>query len=179
MAMSTAWLGFYSQPLSDGVEFLPKTPGIYALYDRVHRKFYVGAAEDSMYKRACDHRRALRQRRHPNRLLNQMLQGDGEVDCFFFVLQEVPLEGPRTWAWKTALWRLELWWAINLRAVDEEGGYNQEAGHVRTPSWRLRDQMNFLCRSGQLSLLGHVPDELPIRPSLAHSWTRGLKGLLR
>lgn len=165
------WIDRFRHPLTDGVEFLPKVPGIYAIYDRSRRKFYVGAARDSIYKRGLDHRRAFRARNHPNPRMNRIVKEGHALDFFIFVLQKFPNDGDVMWKYRLNL--LELIWAIELRAVDEEGGYNQEAGHVRTPSWRLRE-CELRLGPNRFAYLPGVHPQDAIRTVLVDSWVRGL-----
>ena len=68
--------------------------------------------------------------------------------------------------------QLETWWAVQLKAHDEQFGYNADAGGLRTKGARLRDRERKLMRfnSGKYELLPWVNLYDPIHPILLNSW---------
>ncbi len=97
-----------------GLTHLPLTSGIYAVRNKVNGKSYVGSAR-SVRKRASDHRKCLRGRRHVNRHLQAAWTKYGEESFEFVLLQRCT---------ESKLVVREQFWIDISKAADGRFGYN-------------------------------------------------------
>ena len=160
----------FHQAREDGVDFLPKSAGMYCLLNRINGKRYVGQAAN-IYKRCQQHRSELREGMASNLLMRRDAALHG-MDAFFFVLR---LDGVADLARPRQMDKIEVWFVIQFRSHDERLGYNLEAGHHRTTGAMFRDRERKLMRgnSRKYALLPGVDMYDPIHPALLSSWVRG------
>lgn len=154
----------------DGVDSLPRSPGVYGILNRINHKLYIGQAKNIL-SRCVLHRNELRRGIASNMLMRRDAELNG-IDPFFWVLQldENADLGP-----PNMIDRMEVWWVIQFRAHDERWGYNLEAGHRRTTGALFRDRERKLMRSKsrKYELLDGVHMYDPIHPELLSTWVRG------
>jgi hypothetical protein len=159
-------------PLVDGVDWLPDSPGIYFVINRANGKRYVGQAGKSIYRRCLQHRAELRVGNESNTLLRRDAARFGR-DAFFFVAPR--LDGMGQAGRTQGLDLLEIWFAVQLGANDEQQGYVLGAGHHPTRSTRFRERERKLLRpkSRKYALLAGVDIFDAIHPALLRSWVPG------
>lgn len=159
-------------PPVDGIDFLPKTPGVYAMLNRATRMVNIGQAEN-IHRRCVMHRSQLRAGTAPNLRMRRDAARYGTDDYFFFTLEELVI-GPDTKI-KRELNRLELWWVVQFQAHVEQFGYVAEAGRCRTRGARFRDREKKLMRpnSQKYELLPGIDPYDPIQQALLDSWVPG------
>src|SRR5665647_93242 len=162
----------FRTPPSDGINFLPKKAGIYAMLNRVTRMVNIGQARNLRWRCAL-HRSQLRAGTETNLRMRRDAKRYG-ADVYFYYVLEVLEIGPDTNV-KRELNKLEIWWAVQLQAHDERYGYISEAGHHRTRGARFRDRERKLMRrnSEKYELLPGVDMYDPIDPVLLASWVPG------
>lgn len=176
------WLRTYRRRPTHGLNDLPKVPGIYAIYDRANRKFYIGWARRSIYRRCRKHYGQIMRGVPESPLMRGVLERGGTIDPFFFVLEPIPYDPALGNVRFTFLLnRREAFFSRQFRAFDEECGYMLRAGGLDTPSKRLRKWEEFVsgCRwfgdewEPGFQYLEGVNSEDPIRSVLVDSWIRG------
>ncbi|MFZ3084940.1 hypothetical protein [Rhodoferax ferrireducens] len=162
----------FRTPPVDGIEFLPKTPGVYAMLNRATRMVNIGQAEN-IHRRCVMHRSQLRAGTAPNLRMRRDAKRYGADAYSYFTLEELVI-GPNTKI-KRELNRLELWWVVQFQAHVEQFGYVAEAGRCRTRGARFRDRERKLMRpsSGKYQLLPRVDLCDPIQQALLDSWVPG------
>lgn len=158
----------FHQAREDGVDFLPKSAGLYCILNRINGKLYVGQAAN-IYKRCQQHRNELRRGMASNFRMRRDANLHG-IDPFFFVLR---LDGVADLA--RQMNKIEIWFVVQFRSHDERYGYNLEAGRHRTTGALFRDRERKLMRgnSRKYSLLPGVDMYDPIDPALLSTWVRG------
>lgn len=162
----------FQQAPVDGIDFLPRSPGLYCILNRVSGKRYVGQATKSLYQRCVKHRNELGLGLASNMLLRRDALVHGADAFFFFVLHlESNADTPR----QSQLDNIEVWFAVQLCTHDERYGYNLEVGHHRTRAARFRDRERKMMRrnSGKYALLPGVDMYDPINPDLLRTWFPG------
>lgn len=153
----------------DGVDYIPKVPGVYCVINRVSGHRYVGCSATSMWARVRSHRSALRSGEAPNMLMRKHVAIYGPDAFFYFALQEHARDEKPFW--RSRLEKMELWWTIHLAAHDERYGYNSEAGHIRTPAAGFREvERRLMGPYVQYQLLPGVDRYDPIHPLLLETW---------
>lgn len=162
----------FDQTPGDGIEHLPDVPGVYCIINRVSGHRYVGCTVKSILKRAREHRSEMRRGVPSNMLMRKHLQQYGIGAFFFFVLQEYPDDGTKTW--RGYLHGSEFWWVLHMASHDERYGYNSEAGHIRTPAALFRDYERRLMWGSRpiYQLLPGVDRYDPIHPDILTTWCR-------
>lgn len=162
----------FKTPVSDGIALLPKKPGIYAMLNRVTRKYNIGQSWN-MYKRCVVHRNQLITGCAANMRMRRDAEIFGADVYFYFALELIELGARHTV--KLQLNQLEIWWVVQLQAHDERFGYVSEAGHHRTLAARFRERERKLLRqsSGKYELLANVDINDPIAHELLMSWIPG------
>ncbi len=162
----------FAQTIIDGVDLLPKRPGLYCILNRVNGKRYVGEASKSLYQRCMQHRAEFKNGRPSSMLLRRDLLAFGADAFFFFALR---VDGLSQEEDKRQGFMTEIWFAVQLRSHDERYGYNLEVGHHRTRAARFRDRERKLMRrnSWKYELLPGVDLYDPIASSLLQTWVSG------
>lgn len=163
---------FY-RPQSDGIEYLPDTPGVYCILNRANGRWYVGRTLKSIRQRCRLHRNALRKGEGGNWAMQRDCKVHG-VDAFFFMAPDFDLSAEvRRDEWEMD--KIEVWLVRQLRAYDEQYGYNSEAGHRRTKAAQYRDRERKLLKGKRqrYELLPGVDLREPINPTLLASWVPG------
>ena len=89
--------------------------GVYAVYNSISCKFYVGSSARSLVDRWAEHRRTLRDGKHKNRYLQAAWNKHGEASFTFYVLQRCHPD---------KCVEAEQIWIDNLKAADRRFGYN-------------------------------------------------------
>lgn len=162
----------YSDSAVCDVGNLPDDLGIYAVIDLLTLLLYVGRG--NIRKRWRGHFSELKRGRPSNFLMRRFLDTRESTRFAMIPLQLYPYDGDRLWGYRFR--NLELQWAIELGAYDEERGFNLEAGNVRTPGSRFREAERRLAkRANYFSIRegnGHPYD--PIPTALLRSWVQGL-----
>lgn len=162
----------FEGPMVDGIDFLPRCPGVYCIENRVNGKRYVGLATVDVHWRCVLHRTELRNGNSANMLLRRDVAVYGADPFFFFALHIAGSDGHVK---LNDLEGAELWFMIQFRSHDEHHGYNFEAVHQRTRAARFRDRERKLMRrnSGKYALLPGVREYDAINPELLSSWIPG------
>jgi hypothetical protein len=162
----------FATPFVDGVALLPKSPGVYGMWNRIARMWNIGQSEN-MHQRCSLHRSHMRAGSADNMRVGRDVKSHGAHAFFYYVLElvTVPAEGNL----KFELNQRELWWVVQLQAHDERYGYNLEAGGYRTLGARFRDRERKLMRrnSGKYCLLPWVEMYAPINMVMLASWVPG------
>lgn len=151
---------------------LPDRPGIYLILNRHNGRRWVGMAGRSLSERAKQHRRALNSGRAPAGRMGEDLAQYGP-DAFVFLVLEVNREACRPGSGQ--LRSRERWWAQHLHALDQQQGYNLEAGGLRSPASLFRDcerKLQQASRPKYCQLPGVQPAD-PIDPRLLQAWMNG------
>ena len=162
----------FDAPTVDGIDLLPRCPGIYAIENRINGKRYVGLATVDVHWRCVLHRTELRRGTPANMLLRREVAIHG-ADAFFFFALHIAEGDDRL---KPAdLEGAELWFMIQFRSHDERFGYNFEAVHQRTRAARFRDRERKLMRRNSLkyAFLPGVSEFDLINRELVGSWVPG------
>ena len=170
--MGSVFEDVFQTPSVDGIDLLPKTAGIYAMLNRITRKWNIGQSQDIRLR--CQlHRAQLRAGTASNLRIRRDVEIHG-ADAFFFLALELVTD--RTGSdLKHTLDQLETWWVWQLKAHVEQHGYVLEAGHCRTKGSRFRDRETKLMRdnSRKYHLLPGVDLYDAIDPVLLASWVPG------
>lgn len=151
---------------------LPELPGIYLILNRHNGRRWVGMAGRSLRERAKQHRRALNSGRAPAGRIGEDLSQYGP-DAFVFLVLEVNRGACRPGAGH--LRSREQWWAQHLHALDQQQGYNLEAGGLRSPASLFRDcerKLQQASRPKYCQLPG-VQLADPVDPRLLLAWMNG------
>lgn len=161
----------YLRPPGDGLEELPECPGIYAVFNRVTKRFYVGRAIN-IRRRCLQHRNSLR-RTYPGCRMGQDATQHGVQSFVFFALQTLQLQsGEEDIA--ARLEANEARWIIDLGSHTEQHGYNKMIGGAWTIAARFRDHERKLLRRGiRYVLLPWADMGDMINPELIRSWVEG------
>jgi hypothetical protein len=156
----------------DGIHLLPNQAGIYGILNRCNGRRWVGLAGTSIRARALAHRRFFRSPSGPEVPILRDLRLHGPNAFIFLVLELRPDDKDSNH--RAVLKARELWWAQQLLTLDERTGYNLEAGGLRSPASRFREQERKLMRSnsGRYELLPGVDPSNPINSGLLESWQR-------
>jgi group I intron endonuclease len=159
-------------PPVDGIELLPRVPGIYCQMNRLTRQCNIGQSIN-IQQRCVQHGRELRTGTASNMRIRRDAERYG-ADVFFFFVLEVLVVTTNTRV-KRDLNLLELFWVRQFQSHDERYGYNAEAGGYRTKSARFRDRERKLMRrnSEKYELLPRVDMYDLINPELLNSWVPG------
>ena len=161
----------YLRPPGDGLAELPECPGIYAVFNRITRRFYVGRAIN-IRTRCVQHRSSLRHPR-PGCRMGQDAKRHG-IDSFLFVaLQVMQLQGVEADI-AAQLEANEVKWIIDLESHTEEHGYNKMIGRAWTLAARFRDHERKLLRRGiRFMPLPWADMGDMLNPELIRSWVEG------
>jgi len=154
----------------DGIDLLPECPGVYAIFNRVTKRFYVGQARN-VRKRCMSHKSQLKRQQSGCRMgLDAKQHGAGSF--IYLMLQTFPPDqSPIT---RTLLEAHESKWIIALGSHKEQHGYNKTIGGAWTIAARFRDQERKLLRRGiRYMILPWVDVEDMINPELIRSWVDG------
>ena len=156
----------------DGVDFLPRSPGVYCIQNRVNGRRYVGLAGTDIHWRCLLHRAELRKGISSNMLMRRDVALHSADAFFFYALQ---FDGASGHARLADLERAELWFMVQFRSHDETFGYNFEAVHQRTRAARFRDRERKLMRPNSLkyAFLPGVSEFDAINRELLTSWVPG------
>jgi len=162
---------FLKSPV-DGVDFLPKGPGIYCMLNRVTRLVNIGQSK-KIRQRCQLHRSQIRAGIASNLRIRRDVEKYGADLFFYFALKEVVVKPGENLTHK--LDGCELWWVRQFQACDERYGYNAEAGHCRTVGSKFRDREKKLMRynSDKYCLLPGVDLYDSIDHALLASWLPG------
>jgi len=162
----------FSTLLADGIAFLPKSPGVYGMWNRTTRMWNIGQSEN-MHQRCSLHRSHIRAGNADNMRVGRDVQIHG-AHAFFYCALECVTVAPEV-NLKYELNQRELWWVVQFQAHDERYGYNLEAGGYRTLGAQFRDRERKLMRrnSGKYCLLPWVDMYDPINTVMLASWVRG------
>lgn len=158
----------YLRPPGDGLEELPECPGIYAAFNRVTKRFYVGRAIN-IRRRCLQHRSSLR-RPHPGCRMGQDARQHGVESFVFFALQTLQQQSGE----EDIVARLEaneVRWIIDLGSHTEQHGYNKMIGSAWTLAARFRDHERKLLRRGtRYSRLPWTQVQDPVNQELLKTW---------
>ena len=162
----------FDAPTVDGIDFLPRCPGLYCIENRVNGKRYVGLATVDVHWRCVLHRTDLRRGTSANMLMRRDVEVYGADAFFFFALHIADGDGRVK---PSDLEAAELWFMIQFRSHDERYGYNLEGIHQRTRAARFRDRERKLMRgnSRKYAFLPGVSEFDPINRDLLGSWVPG------
>jgi hypothetical protein len=162
----------FDAPFADGIALLPKSPGVYGMWNRATRMWNVGQSKN-MRQRCSQHRSGMVVGSAGNLRVDRDVKSHGAHAFIYCVLEHVtvPAGGNLTYQ----LNQRELWWVVQLQAHDERYGYNLEAGGYRTLGARFRDRERKLMRrnSSKYCLLPQVDMYEPINMSMLSSWVSG------
>lgn len=145
----------FDAPFVDGIALMPKTPGVYGMWNRTTRMWNIGQSKN-LRQRCNLHRSQIRAGNADNMRVRRDVERHG-IDCFFYyVLEHVTV--PAGGNLKYELNQRELWWVVQFQAHDERYGYNLEAGGYRTRGAQFWDRERKLMRrnSGKYCLLPWV-----------------------
>lgn len=159
---------FSTSPV-DGIALLPKTPGVYGMWNRATHLWNIGQSEN-MRQRCCQHRSGMKLGVADNMRVERDVKSHGAHTFFYCVLEHVTV--PAGGNLRDELNQRELWWVVQFQAHDERCGYNLEAGGYRTLGARFRDRERKLMRrnSGKYCLLPWVEIYAPINMVMLTSW---------
>ena len=159
----------FKSPLVDGIDHLPAAAGVYGMWNRVTNMWNVGQSVN-IKARCVGHRHLMLAGKASNMRVRRDVERHG-VCAFFFMVLELAIDA-RGRSRERQLNQLETWWAVQLKAHDEQFGYNADAGGLRTKGARLRDRERKLMRfnSRKYELLPWVNLYDPIHPILLNSW---------
>ncbi|CAM3317951.1 hypothetical protein POHY109586_01330 [Polaromonas hydrogenivorans] len=162
----------FDTALVDGVALLPKTPGVYGMWNRITRMWNIGQSEN-MRQRCSLHRSNMRAGNADNPRVGRDVKSYGAHAFFYCVLEHVSILVGGNLTCK--LKQRELWWVLQLQAHDERYGYNLDAGGYRTLGARFRDRERKLMRrnSSKYCLLPWVHMYDPINTVMLASWIPG------
>ena len=162
----------FEAPFSDGIALLPKTPGVYGMWNRSTRMWNIGQSEN-MRQRCCQHRSGMKAGSADNMRVARDVKNHGAYTFVYCVLEHVTV--PAGGNLKYKLNQRELWWVVQVQAHDERYGYNLEAGGYRTRGAQFRDRERKLMRrnSGKYCLLPWVDMYDPINMTMLATWVRG------
>lgn len=151
----------------DGIDLLPECPGIYAIFNRVTRRFYVGQARN-VRKRCMSHKSQLKRQQSGCRMgLDAKQHGAGSF--IYLMLQTFPPD--QSPIARTLLEAHESKWINALGSHTEQHGYNKMVGGAWTIAARFRDHERKLLRRGIRYMIlpwGDMDDV--INPELIRSW---------
>ena len=112
----------FKSPLVDGIDHLPTAAGVCGMWN-------VGQSVN--IKSMCvGHRHLMLAGKASNMRIRRDVKRHGASAFFFMVLELAVAAGDG--ARERQLNQLETWWALQLKAHDEQFGYNADAGGVRT-----------------------------------------------
>ena len=162
----------FDTPSVDGIDLLPKSPGVYGMWNRTTRMWNIGQTKN-LRQRCSQHRSGMKAGSADNMRVDRDVKIHG-AHCFVYCVLEhvtVPARGNL----KYELNRRELWWVVQFQAHDERYGYNLEAGGYRTRGAQFRDRERKLMRSNSRKyyLLPWVEMYAPINMVLLASWVPG------
>ena len=162
----------FDTPLVDGIAFLPKSPGVYGMWNCITRMWNIGQSKN-MRQRCGLHRSQMRAGHADNLRVGRDVQRHGANNFFYYALERITV--PADSNLKCELNQRELWWVLQFQAHDERYGYNLEAGGYRTLGAKFRDRERKLMRrnSDKYCLLPWVEMYEPINTDLLTSWVRG------
>ena len=141
--------------LPDGMDLLPRTPGIYLILNRCTGRIYVGQST-SVRARCTQHRSELKAGTHTNhRMRLDAARHGSESFCF------VPVSAAS-----------EAMAIAALGAADSTQGYNRTDGTRWTAETSLRRLETRLARRGRYEFLPWVDQDLPLHAGLVGSWLR-------
>lgn len=151
----------------DGIDLLPECPGIYAIFNRVTRRFYVGQARN-VRKRCMSHKSQLKRQQSGCRMgLDARQHGAGS---FIYLMLHTfpPDQSPIT---RTVLEAHESKWIIALGSHTEQHGYNKMIGSAWTLAARFRDHERKLLRRGtRYVMLPWTQAHDPINQQMLEAW---------
>lgn len=153
----------------DGLDTIPRLPGIYAVVNIHTRRVYVGSARN-MLARCRSHIYGLRAGETSNGLIRRDLKLFGHTHFVCIALQNFSSELEPDFLWNLRATEYE--WIFNLGTHHEAQGYNAMLYNEWTKGACLRDRERKLCRSSSYYLLDGVDLYDPIMPTLLDSWTR-------
>lgn len=151
---------------------IPDVPGIYMMWNVSTGQILVGMTANSLRLRVMQQRQALQRGGSQNRLVAKAVKATSPEHFRFSVL-EAHIKRPGV---RGVLKRRELWWAKRLGALDEQTGFNLEAGGAWSAAARLRDIERKLIQSAvpkYVLLPGRVL-EASYDPDFLNSWHRGM-----
>lgn len=148
--------------------------GIYAIFNTVTRRLYVGCAA-SISRRRRDHMSSLRRGEHQNPLVLRDLRKTGVGAFAFFILEQIESHGLSKLHQARVLRFAEKRWASWLGADNERTGYNLDCGGQRTRSAQFRDQETKLARQRSRRYVPLPGTDFygPINEHLLASWVPG------
>lgn len=151
----------------DGIDLLPECPGIYAIFNRVTRRFYVGQARN-VRKRCMSHKSQLKRQKSGCRM-GLDAQQHGPDSFIFLMLQAFPPDQSKIT--RTLLEAHESKWIIALGSHTEQHGYNKMVGGAWTAAARFRDHERKLLRKGSRYVqLPWVQSTDVLNPAMLRSW---------
>lgn len=163
-------LALSSVQQGDGLDQIPRVPGVYAIVNRYTRRVYVGCGE-SIRGRCYSHLRAMKQALVPNGRMRRDLQLYG-LEHFFSVALECG-DALEANGGKSCLGAREYAWIVHLDAHREMTGYNLYLGSEFTKGAKLRDrERKLLRRCRGYTLLDGVDINDPIPDILLDHWVR-------
>ena len=113
-------------------EDLPKTSGIYKLYNIITNKIYVGYSINIHYRVNNQHLYELRTKKHKNKQLQKDFDDFGKESFDFFVLQDVEeIEN---------LVIVEMEWMKKLNVFNENIGYNIATNNSIRKGWKHTEE---------------------------------------
>ena len=162
----------FDTPLVDGISRLPKSPGVYGMWNRTTRMWNIGQSKN-LRQRCNKHRSDMKAGSADNLRVDRDVKSHGADSFVYCVLEHVTV--PAGCNLKHELNQRELWWVVHLQAHDERYGYNLEAGGYRTLGAQFRDRERKLMRrnSGKYCLLRWVNMYDPVNTIMLASWVRG------
>lgn len=154
----------------DGVSSLPKASGIYAIWNNITKKFYIGRTKN-IYIRCRHHRSRMRSGNADNIAIRLDVQKYGTKCFFYFVFELIGMSDEKYFL--NTFKERELFWALQFNACDERYGYNLDAGGLRSRAARFRDRECKLMRSRKYCMLSWINKHDPIDIALLNSWLPG------
>lgn len=151
---------------------VPEVPGIYMMWNTTSGQILVGMTSNSLRLRVAQQWQALRRGGVQNRLVGSAVQAHG-AESFRFCVLETHVKRPGV---RGVLKKRELWWAKRLGALDEQTGFNLEAGGAWSAAARLRDVERKLIKSAEPKyvLLAGISLESAYAPEFLRSWQAGI-----
>lgn len=156
------------RPASNGVEFLPKRPGIYVIFNTVTRRSYVGYAKD-LARRCSSHAKSL----ETGYILNGLLRRDNFLHgpATFIFYAPLIFSSYEEAGGREGLEFHEYEWMLRLISHEECHGYNFMLLGSWTRAARFRDHERKRLRGrASYCLLDGVDLYDPINPELVRTW---------
>lgn len=160
----------YLEPLVDGINYLPATPGIYVIMNRITKRCYVGMATN-LRTRCSLHKNSFLNGTSYNMLLRRDAAIHGGDAYFFFAT--VKFDSIEHAEKSGGLEGYEIQQMLLFCSHNEEHGFNCKIGGAWTRAARLRDRERKLMRRNNYILLDGVDLYDPIDKHVLETWLPG------